>query len=91
MGKSLSVLKSNRQSQRKKEMNFYYKDLVRKYRKNIRKMIDKKEEKQSIMDMYKLYVSMVDKALKKNIFHKNTAARKKSRINLLIKNHLKNN
>jgi small subunit ribosomal protein S20 len=66
-----------------------YKDNVRKYRKKIRKMIEKKEDAQAIMNVFKEYTSAVDKAQKKSIFHKNNGARKKSRINKMIKNYAK--
>lgn len=90
MSKSLSVLKSIRQNQKRKERNWEYKDTVRKYRKKIKKMIEKKEEVSDIMDTFKIYMSSVDKAGKKSIFHKNNIARKKSRMNKMIKIYAQN-
>ena len=43
------------------------------------------ELKQNISNILKQFYSFVDKAVKKNIIHKNRAARKKSNLNKLYK------
>ncbi len=58
-------------------------DAQRNHIKNLAKKIETTGKKGSIKDievLLKEYFKAVDKAAKKNIIHKNTAARKKSRI-----------
>lgn len=85
MGKSLSVLKRMRQNEKKKAANLYYKEKIKATRKSIKKLIQKGAGKEEIMKAYALYSSALDKAAKKNVIHSNNSARKKSRMNLLIK------
>lgn len=44
------------------------------------------ENKQKLTDILSLTYSLIDKATKKNIFHKNKAARKKSQLAIQLKN-----
>ncbi|HCL55747.1 MAG TPA: 30S ribosomal protein S20 [Spirochaetia bacterium] len=90
MGKSLSVLKRTRQSEKRREINLIYKERVKKAKKGIKKLLEIKAGKEELMKAYSEYSSTVDKASKKSIFHKNNAARKKSRMNLIIKKFLLN-
>ena len=43
-----------------------------------------KKTKQQLMELVPNLYSMIDKAIKKDVLHKNTAARKKSRIGKMI-------
>ena len=43
------------------------------------------ENKEKVQDILNTIYSLIDKAYKKNIFHKNTAARKKSKLALRFK------
>jgi len=88
MGKSLSVIKNVRQNEKRRERNLVYKLNIRKARKKIEKLIAIGGSKEEIMETYREYTKFVDKAAKKNIIHKNNAARKKSRMNKKIKNFL---
>lgn len=88
MGKSLSVIKNIRQSERKRLINQTYILKVKFLKKSLRKMMEGAASKEDLMKKYGEYCSAVDKAMKKNIFHKNNAARKKSRTNEMIKKHV---
>ena len=88
MARSLSVLKRTRQNIKKKEQNQVYKDKVKSLKKQLKKLLEKTSTKEELMSVYASYSSAVDKALKKNIIHTNTANRKKSRMNLAIKKQL---
>ncbi len=46
----------------------------------------KENDKSEIQEHHKLYVSLIDKAVKKSIYHKNKGSRKKSKMNLKVKN-----
>ena len=60
------------------------KSSIRTYEKKIRKFtLEKNIEKAT--EALKTYFSLVDKASKTNLLHKNTANRKKSRLTSLIK------
>lgn len=85
MGKNLSILKRIRQNEKRKERNLVRKNQIKSARKKIRKLIDASSSKEDLMNAFKEYCSAIDKAAKKNILHKNTAARKKSQMNKLIK------
>lgn len=91
MGKSLSVIKRIRQSETKRERNLLYKDELKKAKKTIRKLLVAAAGKEELMKAYAEYTSAVDSSVKKNIIHKNNAARKKSRMNALLKKHILGN
>jgi small subunit ribosomal protein S20 len=70
-----SAKKKLRQDAKKETQNMTYKKTVKKTVKNMTKMKDAK-------DLSKAY-SVIDKAAKKGVMHKNKAARLKSRITRL--------
>lgn len=86
MGKSLSVIKRQRQNDKKQLMNRFYKERIKKTKKAIRKLMEEKAGKEELMKAYSLYTSALDKAVKKNVIHLNNSSRKKSRMNTIIKN-----
>lgn len=88
VGKSLSVIKNIRQSVRKQLINQVYIKRIKFLKKSIKKLIEGAASKDELMKKYAEYCSAVDKAQKKNIIHKNNAARKKSRTNAMIKSCL---
>jgi small subunit ribosomal protein S20 len=85
VGKSLSVLKRVRQSEKRRQRNLEYKNGIKESRKKIRKLMEAGASQEELMEVYRKYSSAVDKAVKKNVIHKNNAARKKSRMNSAIK------
>ncbi len=93
--KNRKVLKQNL---RNRLINRKYKSTIKTLAKNLKKFLKdlRKEEniniqiekKNSIEKEKNKFFSIVDKAVKKNIFHKNKAARKKSRIIKFIKKNI---
>lgn len=61
-------------------IKLFFKDL------EIYKISKNTENKQKLNEILNSVYSMVDKGTKKNIFHKNTAARKKARLAAHLKN-----
>jgi small subunit ribosomal protein S20 len=79
-----SAKKALRASLRKRKFNEWRKNAVKRVSKNIKKLlIDKKldEAQKTLSQAYKA----IDKAAKRGILKKNTAARRKSRIARLVK------
>ena len=77
--KRIKIIKRNRLRNR------FYKSSIRTLSKSFFKNLysSTKEESQ---DMLNSLYSLIDKAKKKNVFHKNTAARKKARLSSYLKN-----
>ena len=84
MAHTLSANKRIRQNKTRQMRNRVIKSRVKTYLKKVEHAM-KMDQLQEGLDNYKLFVSALDKAVKKNVFHKNTAARKKS--NLIKKLH----
>lgn len=95
MNKKQRNRKTLNQNLRNRLINRRYKSSIKTLMKNIKKIIKEinKEENQALktekgMNLEKLknkIFSFIDKAAKKKIFHKNKAARKKSRLIALLK------
>ena len=82
-------------SERNRQENKYYKSTVKTLIKktlincdNYKKEPNSDNEKLITSSLDKAY-SFIDKAVKKNVFHKNNGANKKSRINNVVKKTLK--
>ena len=78
-----SAKKRVRSSQKKKKVNRQWKDRVKNAIKDYEKLIEnnKVEEAEEKLNETK---SVIDKAVKNNILHKNNAARKKSRLSKML-------
>ncbi len=74
-----SAKKALRQSKRKQAKNLVYKTGVKKTKKLIEKKVLAKDKDGAKTDL-KAFYKIVDKAAKKNVLHKNKAARLKSRL-----------
>ena len=89
MANSKTAIKRIRTNNKKRELNKQYKSMVKTYTKKYTNAIAEYKNnpnsdlKLEIQSLLSLAYSKIDKAHKKNIFHKNTASRKKS--NLLMK------
>lgn len=80
-----SAKKALKQSHKKKARNDNFRKLYKEARKSLEKAIKLKDFTNSDAILNTLY-SSIDKLLKKNIIHKNNAARKKSKFAKLLKN-----
>ena len=78
-------------SKRNNLQNRFYKSSVRTLTKRFLKDLEIYKNSQSTTDKEKLQsvlssiYSLIDKGSKKNVYHKNTAARKKSKLSALLK------
>ncbi len=84
MPNNQSAKKRVRQSAKRRDANRQKKSGARTYEKKLRKAVEENriEDAQAA---YRTFTSLIDRAAKRNIVHKNTAARKKSRLNSLVK------
>ena len=83
--KSLSVKKRERQNKKRRLHNLKYKKWIKSLMKKIKKSVDIKEKKELLNRLYEA----LDKAAKRNIIHKNKAARLKSKYARLVNSHEK--
>ena len=78
-------------SKRNTLQNRFYKSSVRTLTKRFLKDLETYKDSQSNVDREKLQIvlnsiySLIDKGAKKNVYHKNTAARKKAKLAALLK------
>lgn len=82
MAKKLSVLKRQRQDKKRKASNKTIKSRVKGSVKDVKKAIV--ENKPDYQKMLKDAMKGIDKATSKGVFHKNTASRKKSRLQKFV-------
>ena len=80
MASTKSAKKRIRQAKKRTLINDRYREGIKKLKKQIRKAIEKKEPVKKIKELLKEFYSIVDKAAKRHVIHKNKAARLKSRI-----------
>lgn len=80
---SQSAKKSLRSSLRKREFNLVRKFKIKNALKSLRKSVTLNAE-EAVKNLSSAY-SAIDKALKGRLIHKNAAARKKSRLALMVK------
>ena len=79
-------------SKRNNLQNRFYKSSVRTLTKRFLKDLEIYKDSQSTTDKEKLQIglnsiySLIDKGSKRNVYHKNTAARKKAKLAALLKN-----
>ncbi len=77
-----SCEKRLRSDKKKKERNHYVKKSISTIIKKIKKSTDKAEMATMLVQAH----SLIDKAVKKGVIHRNNADRKKSRLNKFVKN-----
>ncbi len=75
MAKTKSVLKRIRQAEKRRLRNKSYRSFIKTLTKKFLRENDPERKKQLLDQLY----SALDKAVKKGIFHRNTAARRKSK------------
>jgi len=78
-GRHTQAKKAFRQSEKRRKRNLRNKKTVRAELKLLENLIQEKKKTEA-MDQYKKVEKLLDKIAGKNIIHKNTAARKKSRL-----------
>lgn len=91
MANTKSAKKRILTTERNRLQNRFYKSTVRTLTKvfisnvEIYKKSPTDENKKKIQSLLNSVYSLIDKGCKKNVFHKNTAARKKSKLSLTFK------
>jgi len=83
-----SAIKALRSSKRKRTRNVDAKDSLRDAVKAVRAAVVAKDLDKA-RDAFKKAQQLLDKAVKTNLIHKNTASRKKSRLSALVKTIVK--
>jgi small subunit ribosomal protein S20 len=79
MPNTKSAAKAMRQSERRHARNVVKKDAAKAAVKNLRKLVTE-NKKSETAEALRLAMKALDKAVKTRVIHKNTAARKKSRL-----------
>ena len=91
MANNKSAEKRIRTNERNRLQNRLYKSSVRRLTKNflkdleIYKELKTPEQKEKLTEMIGSVYSLIDKGTKRNVFHKNTAARKKAQLAAYLK------
>lgn len=77
-----SQKKRNRQNEKRRIRNIKVKSSIRTASKKVYKVMDSKEKAEPALlnDLYGDFIKKMDTAVSKGIIHRNTAARKKSRL-----------
>ncbi len=88
MAHSKSALKRVRQNESRRFRNRSIRSAVKTGYKKVLTSIES-NNKDEIQENYRKFVSLLDRAVKKNVFHKNFAARKKSNLSKKINTILK--
>ena len=79
-----SAKKRARQSEKRRQINQAQKSAIRTQEKKLRVLVTEKKLEEAQKAQSQL-ISLIDKAAKKNLVHKNAVARKKSRTSKLLK------
>ena len=77
-------IKDIRRNAKRRIRNRYIRSKVRTLYKKVGSSIEEKKPKEEVLKVFNEFSSEVDRAARKGIFHKNFAARNKSRFNKLI-------
>ena len=91
MANNKSAEKRIRTNERNRLQNRFYKSSVRRLTKKflkdleVYKISQNSEDKEKLKKKLSSVYSLIDKGTKKNLFHKNTAARKKAKLAALLK------
>jgi small subunit ribosomal protein S20 len=83
LSRNLAAEKSDRQSEKRRLRNRMIKSKAKTLVKSFTGIVEEKKTEEA-KKLYTELSSFLDKAVTKGIYHKNTAARKKSRMNLLM-------
>ncbi len=83
MGRNLAAEKSDRQSEKRRLRNRMIKSRAKTLVKDFQALVEEKKKDQAKAKLTEID-SFLDKAVTKGIYHRNTAARKKSRMSHLL-------
>ncbi len=83
MARNLSAEKSDRQGEKRRLRNKMIKSRAKTLAKDFADLVDEKKKDEAKGKLVEIS-SFLDKAVSKGIYHRNTAARKKSRLSALL-------
>jgi small subunit ribosomal protein S20 len=83
LGRNLAAEKSDRQSEKRRLRNRMIKSRAKTLVKDFQALVGDKKKDEARKKLVEI-TSFLDKAVAKGIYHRNTAARKKSRMSLLL-------
>ena len=83
MARNLSAEKSDRQGEKRRLRNKMIKSRAKTLAKDFAALVEEKKKDEARKMLVELS-SFLDKAVSKGVYHRNTAARKKSRMNHLL-------
>lgn len=84
MAHTLSARKRVRQNLKRRERNLLVKGNIKKEVRKFKKLLEAKQIADAQELLFKQIYKLIDKACSKGVYHKNTAARKKSRLVKLL-------
>ncbi len=84
MANHKSAIKRARQNEKRRERNKIIKTRIKTVTKNVRLIVQKGERREIALETLDNAKSTIDKAAKKGVIHKKTAARKISRLTKLV-------
>ena len=84
MPSSLSAKKRVRQNDKARQRNKAIKSKINTMRKQVREAIDAEKSESEINELKQDALGLIDRAVNKGVFHKNKAARLKSRLERLV-------
>ncbi|MDM8541099.1 30S ribosomal protein S20 [Desulfococcaceae bacterium HSG7] len=84
MANHKSAVKRARQNEKRRERNKIVRTGIKNVTKNVRLVAQKKEDSEIVLKTLNNAKSVIDKAAKKGVIHKNTASRKISRLTKLV-------
>ncbi len=88
MASNISTQKRIRQNEKRRLRNKSYRTKVFTYFKKVKSALDAGKNKEDIYNAFRDWQKILDKTTAKGIIHKNTTARRKSRMMKKIKAHL---
>ncbi len=83
MGRNLAAEKSDRQSEKRRLRNRMIKSKAKTLVKDFQALVGEKKKEEAKAKLVEIS-AFLDKAVSKGIYHRNTAARKKSRMSYLL-------
>ncbi len=84
-----SAAKRVKQSEKRRLRNKSRKTMFKNVVKKILRAMEENREKDEILELYRKAQALIDKAEQKGVIHRNTAARKKSRLAARVNSYLK--
>ena len=85
-----SQKKRNRQNEKLRQKNSQVRSAIRTLSKRVLSSIDSKENAETLLSLRNTFIKTVDKAASSGIIHKNTAARKISRLTRKVNTAMQN-